>query len=118
MQGIYQDHMHALQQFTQSQIDRTHQIGQQVTNRIAEADRQQAIRNQDFEQHEEDIGRYGQGFSNYILDQNVIQYNDYHGNVYHETVPNSIAYNLVQQHTDKVEIVDTPNYIPGIDFTK
>ena len=118
MQGIYQDHMHALQQFTQSQIDRTHQIGQQVTNRIAESDRQQAIRNQDFEQHEEDIGRYGQGFSNYILDQNVIQYSDYHGNVYHETVPNSIAYNLVQQHPDKVEIVDTPNYIPGIDFTK
>jgi hypothetical protein len=118
MQGIYQDHMHALQQFTQSQIDRTHQIGQQVTDRIAESDRQQAIRNQDFNQHEEDISRYGQGFSNYILDQNVIEYSNSYGDVVHETVPNSIAYNLVQHHPDKVEIVPTPNYIPVIDFSK
>ena len=33
-------------------------------------------------------------------------------------LPNDIAYRLVQQNPDKVEIVDTPNYTPDIDFRK
>ena len=118
MHGVYQDHMNALEKLRQSEMARTREIGQQVTDRIAEADRQQAIRNQDFNQRQEDIGRYGQGFSNYILDQNVIQYSNSSGDIVHETVPNSIAYNLAKLHPDKIEIVSTPNYIPRIDFSK
>lgn len=118
MQGMYQDHMHALTQFTQSQIERTHEIGRQATERYEAADRQRVESSQRFDKQEENISRYGQGFSNYLLDQNVIEYTDTYGDVVHQTVPNNIAYSLVQHHPDQVEIVDTPNYIPEIDFRK
>lgn len=116
MQGIYQQHMDALNKLREDQIGQIHRTGQEVTDRIAEADRQQAIRDQDFDKQEENIGRYGQGFSNYILDQNVIQYTNSYGDFAHKTVPNNIAYSLVQQHPDQVELVPTPNYIPDVDF--
>jgi hypothetical protein len=118
MQGIYQDHMHALTQFTQGQIEHIHEIGRQADARYAEADRQRVESSQRFDKQEENISRYGQGFSNYILDQNVIEYTNPYGDVVHQTVPNNIAYNWVKNHPDKVEIVDTPNYIPEIDFRK
>ena len=107
-----------LEKETQIQIDHIHEIGRQADARYAEADRQRVESSQRFDQQEENISRYGQGFSNYILDQNVIEYSDYNGNVYHETVPNNIAYSLAKHLPDKVEIVDTPNYIPEIDFRK
>jgi hypothetical protein len=118
MQGVYQDHMNALDKIRQTQIDQIRQTGQQVTNRIAGADHQQAIRDQDFEKQEENIGGYGQGFNNCLLDQNVIQYTNSYGDFVHKTVPNNITYNLVQQHPDQVELVSTPNYIPVVDFSK
>jgi hypothetical protein len=118
MNRVYQDHMHALSEFTQSQIERTHEIGRQADARYAEADRERVESDQRFNNQEENISRYGQGFSNYILDQNVVEYTNPYGDVVHETLPNNIAYNLVKNHSDKIAIVDTPNYIPEIDFRK
>ncbi|MGO9319153.1 MAG: hypothetical protein ACLPXT_08485 [Terracidiphilus sp.] len=61
--------------------------------------------------------RNGQGFSNYILDQTVIQGNDYDGTaVGHATVWNNTAEALVKLDPNRFEIVDTPNYWEGTDF--
>jgi hypothetical protein len=63
--------------------------------------------------------RNGQGFSNYILDQTVIQGNDYDGTaVGHATVWNNTAEALVKYDPNRFEIVDTPNYWEGTDFHK
>jgi len=61
--------------------------------------------------------RNGQGFSNYILDQTVIQGNDLDGTaVGHATVWNNTAEALVKLDPNRFEIVDTPNYWLGTDF--
>jgi hypothetical protein len=64
-----------------------------------------------------DNARNGQGFSNYILDQTVIQGNDWDSTaVGHATVWNSTAEALVKLDPNRFEIVDTPNYWLGTDF--
>lgn len=54
-----------------------------------------------------------QGFSNYLLDQTVVQ-NNYTGE--HATGWNGAADALVQSDPNKYSYVTTPNYIPGKDF--
>ena len=66
-----------------------------------------------FNQHENDISRNGQGFSNYLLDQNVIQ-NNFTGA--HSTQWNSAADAMVKANPNKYSYVSTPNYIPGTDY--
>jgi hypothetical protein len=63
-----------------------------------------------------DHARYGQGFSNYILDQTVVQANFDDGSVGHGTVSNTFADALVKADPNRFEIVDTPNYWLGTDF--
>ncbi len=62
--------------------------------------------------------RNGQGFSNYLLDQTVIQdtnmYNN--GTVGHGTAWNSTADALVKADPNRFEYVDTPNYWKGVDY--
>jgi hypothetical protein len=62
--------------------------------------------------------RNGQGFSNYLLDQTVVQDNNMFGNgtVGHGTVYNSTADALVKADPNRFEIVDVPNYWQGTDF--
>jgi hypothetical protein len=60
--------------------------------------------------------RNGQGFSNYILDQTVVQANFDDGAVGHGTVSNAFADALVKADPNRFEIVDTPNYWLGTDF--
>jgi hypothetical protein len=54
-----------------------------------------------------------QGFSNYLLDQTVVQ-NNFTGE--HATGWNSAAEALVKSNPNKYSYVNTPNYIPGTDF--
>jgi hypothetical protein len=54
-----------------------------------------------------------QGFSNYLLDQTVVQ-NNYTGA--HATGWNSAAEALVKSDPEKYSYVNTPNYVPGTDF--
>ena len=54
-----------------------------------------------------------QGFSNYLLDQTVVQ-NNFTGE--HATGWNAAADALVQSNPNKYSYVNTPNYIPGTDF--
>jgi hypothetical protein len=62
--------------------------------------------------------RNNQGFSNYLLDQTVVQDNNMYNNgtVGHGTVWNSTADALVKANPNRFEIVDTPNFWKGIDY--
>jgi hypothetical protein len=57
------------------------------------------------------------GFSNYLLDQSVVQNNNVGGTgeVGHATVWNSTANALVKANPNKYEIVNTPNYWQSVD---
>jgi hypothetical protein len=118
MQQTYQAHQQALMSFTQQQIANIHQIGANATARYnatqAANDRQHA----DWRQGEDNISRNGQAFSNYILDQTVIQDNNMYGNgtIGHGTLWNSEADALVKYDPNRFEYVPTPNYWRGTDY--
>ena len=94
-------------------IEAIHQIGRDVTARIAESDRQMADRRSSFDQHNDAMDRSSQGFSNYILDKSVILDNQ---NNTHATAWNAEAEALVKSNPDRFEYVDTPHYWQGIDY--
>ncbi len=95
-----------------------HQIGAQATARMKANDIANDQQHADWSQHEEDISRNGQGFSNYILDQTVIQDNNMYGNgtIGHGTVWNNQADALVKADPNRFEYVTVPNYWRGTDF--
>jgi hypothetical protein len=99
MHDIYRAHQDALMSFTQQQIGIIQQIGANST----------AFYNQSSGLH----SRQSQEFSNYILDQSVVQ-NNFTGA--HSTQWNSVANALVQSNPNKYSFVSAPNYIPGPDF--
>jgi hypothetical protein len=94
-------------------IEAIHQIGRDVTARIAESDRQMADRRSSFDQHNDAMDRSSQGFSNYMLDKSVILDNR---NNAHATAWNAEAEALVKSNPNRFEYVDTPNYWKGIDY--
>ena len=94
-------------------IDAIHEIGRQVTARIAESDRQMDERRASFDQHNDVMDRTSQGFSNYMLDKSVILNNQ---NNAHGTTWNSTAKALVESDPKRFEYVDTPGYWKGIDY--
>ena len=79
-----------------------------------------AAQHSDWNEGEVNNARNGQGFENYILDQNVVQNNDMYGTgeVGHATLYNSMAEALVKTDPNRFEIVDTPDYWLGTDFHK
>lgn len=62
--------------------------------------------------------RNSQNFSNYLLDQTVIQDNNMYGNgtVGHGTAWNATADALVKSNPERFEIVQTPNFWKGVDY--
>lgn len=113
-------------------IEAIHQVGREATARYnatqAANDAQHAgywaQQNANAAQHSEwnagqdNNARNGQGFSNYILDQTVVQDNNMYGNgtVGHGTVWNSTADALIKADPNRFESVDTPNYWKGTDY--
>jgi hypothetical protein len=99
-------------------IDNIHQIGANATARMnaTEAANQQQWAG--FDQQESNISRQGQGFSNYLLDQSVVQNNNVGGSgmVGHATMWNTQANALVQSNPNKYEFVPEQNYWAGTDF--
>ena len=69
-------------------------------------------------QGEDNNSRNGQGFSNYILDQTVVQDNNMYGNgtIGHGTLWNSEADALVKANPNRFEYVPTQNYWRGTDY--
>lgn len=99
MRKTYEAHQDALMNFTQSQIANIHQIGENATEL--------------YETTGEATARNVQGFTNYLLDQTVVQ-NNYTGA--HSTQWNSVANALVNINPNKYSFVSQSNYIPGPDF--
>jgi hypothetical protein len=118
MQQTYQAHQQALMSFTQSQIARTKQIGAEATARMQSTEAANEQQWAGFDQQENNISRQGQGFSNYLLDQTVVQNNNVGGTgmVGHATLWNSTADALVKSNPNKYQIVDTPGYWNGVDY--
>ena len=103
--------------------------GQRESNRIRAqgeaaqksfADRQAAndAQHASYWAQQDSNARNAQGFSNYLLDQTVVQDNNMYGNgtIGHGTAWNSTADALVKADPKRFEIVDTPNYWRGIDY--
>jgi len=118
MQQTYQVHQQVLMSFTQQQIANTRQIGADATARMNATERANQAQWSRFDQQENNISRQGQGFSNYLLDQSVVQNNNVGGTgmVGHATQWNSVANAMVQANPNKYEIVNTPNYWQGVDY--
>jgi len=118
MQQTYQVHQQALMSFTQQQIARTRQIGADATARYNATQAANDEQHARWRQGEDDVSRNGQGFSNYILDQTVIQDNNMYGNgtIGHGTLWNSEADALVKYDPNRFEYVPTPNYWRGTDY--
>jgi hypothetical protein len=113
---------------TQQAIARIHEIGRQATARYnateaandAQHARYWAQQDSNAAQHsawnatQEDHERYGQGFSNYLLDQTVIR--DVQDPDTHATVWNRTAEAWKRAYPDRIEEVPTAQYIKGEDF--
>jgi hypothetical protein len=113
MQQTYQAHQQALMSFTQQQIANIHQIGANATAQYNATQQANDAQHAAFDQHEDDISRNGQGFSNYLLDQTVVQNNTTGA---HATDWTSTADALVKANPSRYQYVDTPNYIKGTDY--
>ncbi len=94
------------------------QIGANATARMNSVERQNDVQHAGYYAQQDSNARNGQGFSNYLLDQTVIQDNNLHGDgtIGHGTVWNSTADALVTANPDRYEMVDTPNFWQGVDY--
>jgi hypothetical protein len=90
-----------------------HEIGRQAAQQAADAHAASDAHNRSVEKRWDDQDKSNQAFSNYLLDQTVIQDNDLHG---HATVWNQTADALVKNNPDRYEYVNTPNFWKGIDY--
>jgi hypothetical protein len=94
------------------------QIGANATARMNATEAANDAQHAAWNQGEENISRNGQAFSNYLLDQTVIQDNNRYGNgtTAHGTVWNSTADALVKADPNRYEILNSPNFWKGVDF--
>ncbi len=103
----------ANQQFTANAINNIHAIGAAATARMNATEAANSAEQSNWEAGQTANARNTQGFSNYLLDQSVVQ-NNYTGA--HGTQWNSAADAMVKANPNKYSYVTTPNYVPGTDF--
>ena len=103
---------------TQQAINNIHAIGAQATARYNATQAANDAQHAGYWARQDSNARSSQAFSNYQLDQTVIQDNNMYGNgtVGHGTVWNSTADALVKANPNCYEIVDTPNFWKGVDY--
>jgi hypothetical protein len=108
----------ALLQRSQEAVNRIHQIGAQATARMQATEAANDAQHAGYWAQQNTNARQSAGFSNYLLDQSVVQNNNVGGTgmVGHATQWNSVANALVQANPNKYEIVNTPNYWQGVDY--
>jgi hypothetical protein len=108
----------AVQATTARAVGNIQQIGANATARMNATQSANQQQWAGFDQQESNISRQGQGFSNYLLDQSVVQNNNVGGTgaVGHATMWNSQANALVQANPNKYELVPQTNYWQGTDF--
>ena len=99
-------------------IAQIHAIGQAAMQRAQADSAAHDQQNRTWEAGQDSQDRRNQAFSNYLLDQTVIQDNNMDGNgtIGHGTVWNSEADVLVKADPNRWEIVNTPNFWQGVDY--
>jgi hypothetical protein len=114
-QGVVSRQAHAI---AAPAIDAIHRIGANATARMNAVGRANDAQHADYHARQDANARSAQGFSNYLLDQTVIQDNNVRGTgtVGHGTVWNSTADALVKANPNRYEIVNTPNFWKGWDY--
>jgi hypothetical protein len=90
-----------------------HEIGRRAAQQAIHARSFEDEQAQRFEHHMDQIDRNGQAFSNYLLDQTVIEDTQ---NKAHTTVWNQTADAMVQHNPQRFGYVDAPNFWKGIDY--
>ena len=118
MQQNWQAQQQAMIANGQRIVGQYKQIGANATARMAAVNRMNDQQHADWERGQDINSRNVQGFSNYILDQTVVQDNNMYGNgtIGHGTLWNSTADALVKAYPDRYEYVDKPNYWRGTDY--
>ena len=95
------------------EIARIHEIGRQAAQQAAAAHTAEDAHNRSVEERWDSQDKRNQAFSNYLLDQTVIQDN-LKGT--HSTEWNQTADALVKTDPQRYEYVDTPNFWKGVDY--
>ncbi|SPE44061.1 conserved exported hypothetical protein [Candidatus Sulfotelmatobacter sp. SbA7] len=90
-----------------------HQIGRQAAQQAADAHAAEDAHNAAVEKRWDAQDKSNQAFSNYLLDQTVIQDNQLNA---HGTVWNQTADAMVKNDPQRYEYVNTPNFWKGIDY--
>jgi hypothetical protein len=98
-------------QSSQQYVNQIHQIGQQATARMNATEAANSAEQSSWEAGQNANAQNNQGFSNYLLDQSVVQNNSTGA---HTTNWNSAADAMVQ--SGKYSYVSNSNYIPGTDY--
>jgi hypothetical protein len=94
-------------------IAQIHAIGRSAAERTATLHEGYDSYNQGVRDRWDSQERASQGFSNYLLDQSVIEDNERSG---HATVWNDTAEGLVRTNPSRYSYVDTPNFWKGVDY--
>ncbi len=90
-----------------------HEIGRQSAQAAANAHAAEDVHNRGVEKMWDERDKGNQAFSNYLLEQTVIQ--DNYTNT-HSTEWNDTADELVKRNPDRYEYVPTPNFWKGVDY--
>ncbi len=99
-------------------IGNINQIGANATARMNATEAANNAQHAQWNAGQDINARNGQGFSNYILDQTVVQDNNMYGNgtIGHGTLWNTTADALVKADPNRFEYVEKPNYWQGTDY--
>jgi hypothetical protein len=89
------------------------EVGRRAATQAADAHAAEDAHNRAVEQRWDSLDKGHQAFSNYLLEQTVIQDNDLHA---HGTVWNQTADEMVKSDPKRYEYVNTPNFWKGIDY--
>jgi hypothetical protein len=90
-----------------------HEIGRRAAQQAADAHAAEDAHNAAVEKRWDSQDKSNQAFSNYLLDQTVIQDNQQNA---HATVWNQTADAMVKSDPNRYEYVNTPNFWKGIDY--
>ncbi len=102
-----------IQAQTQAEIGRIQQIGANAKAQADAAHAAEDAHNASVEARWDNQARSNQNFSNYLLDQTVVQDNNTGG---HATVWNQYADSLVKNDPNRYQYVQTPDFLKGIDY--
>ena len=108
----------AVQANTARIVGNIKQIGANATARMKAIEAANDAQHAQWNAGQDANARNAQGFSNYLLDQTVVQDNNMYGNgtIGHGTHWNTTADALVKANPNRFEYVDKPNFWQGTDY--